>query len=271
VNSEPVIELREARIAQPAMPQLTSVNAVTWSVLRDEMWVVAGLPGSGKSSLLLAAAALNPLTVGELRLFGQPVRAGQGDAFREIRRRVGVIFEGGGHLFGSATIAENAALPIRYHRNIEVEEAVAEVQPLLELCALTEVAGQNTRFISRAVRQRVALARALAMQPEVLLLDNPLAGLDPGQIRWWRRMIPELRAGHPLLGNRPMTLVVTTDNFRPWIRIADRFAMVHQRTWRILGSRTELEAADTNSLHGLLESEDTIHLKRPAPEPSTSS
>lgn len=254
MNTEPVIELVAADVA-PAQADEVSVNDVSWTVNRGDWWVLGGPPHSGKSALLMTLGILNPPVRGEVRLFGQTVTKTEGEELASLRRRLGVLFEGGGHLFDHASVLENVALPVRYHHNLSLEDAVEQVMPFLEACGIASSAGKLTRHLSRAVRRRVALARALVLRPEVLLIDNPVAGLDPGQIRWWRGLLSQLSAGHPVLDNQPTTLVLATDDLRPWLPLAQQFSVVRDRKWHALGGREELRSANSTLLAELLDEE----------------
>ena len=128
---------------------------------------------------------------------------------------MGFVFEGG-QLFNQLTIRENVALPLQYHHDLPPAAAAQEVQALLELLELTPLADITPPNISDNWRQRAALARALILKPEVLLLDNPLGRLGGRHRHWWLRFLDQLWRGHEWCGGRPMTLVATTDDLRPW-------------------------------------------------------
>ena len=108
------------------------------------------------------------------------------------------------------------ALPLQYHHNLTPAAAAQEVQALLELLELTPLADVTPSNVGDNWRQRAALARALILKPEVLLLDNPLAGLGARHLHWWLRFLDQLSHGHDWCGGQPMTIVATTDDLRPW-------------------------------------------------------
>lgn len=239
----PLVQLNSVAIQHPAAPGVWLLESVNWTVHPGEFWVVAGMQGSGKTALMETAAGLRPLIQGDVELFGQRITGREGDRFRDHRRRLGVVFEGGGRLFNHLTVAENIALPLRYHRDCTLEDVQDEVVPLIELFGLQRMAGVQAGRLGRVWAQRVALARALILRPELLFLDNPLAGMDVQQTRWWRRFVQELAQGHPQFGNTPMTLVVACDDLRPWLDLGKQFVLAHDRQWRILGSRAEVAAS----------------------------
>ena len=235
MNALPVIELVGAGIPAEvgAEPLLRGVN---WTVFAGDFWVITGSHGSGKSALLETLAGIRPCADGSLRWFGQPfqVTGSENSGQSALRRRLGLVFEGGGRVFRQLSVAENIALPVSYHDGCSLEEALDLTAPLRSALDLDRLASAPAGRVGRGWMQRVALGRALALKPEVLLLDNPVAGMDPAHVRWWQEFLGLLSAGHPVNAGRPLTLVVTADEARPWSGRGRHFAEVRGRVWQVL-------------------------------------
>jgi ABC-type transporter Mla maintaining outer membrane lipid asymmetry ATPase subunit MlaF len=174
------------------------------------------------------------------------VQAGFEPDLLAARLRVGMVFEGG-RLFQHLTVAENVALPLRYHSRMSLSEAFARTDELLKLTGLYQFAENLPGILSRNSQQRVGLARALALKPEVLLLDNVVTGLDAREAAWWLRLLDGLAAGHELLDNHKLTLVATTGDLRPWRGRARHFAVLHNK--RFISFDQPLDDAVTRDAH----------------------
>ena len=237
------VDMVDVAVAPPHNPAEPLVTDVNWQVQRDEFWLVAGPQQSGKTLLLqLAAGLLRPLQ-GTCRVFGAELAGERGEEHLPARRRVGVVFDGGGRLFSQLTVQENVSLPLRYCDGADV--AAIRTQELLTGLDLDEWRDRRPRSLSRSWCQRVALARALALRPELLLLDNPLRNLDARHLDWWLETLGQLAAGHPALGGRPVTLVAATDELRAWRGIGARHALLQGRRLRLLeGTADNTEAAE---------------------------
>jgi phospholipid/cholesterol/gamma-HCH transport system ATP-binding protein len=231
----PLIELCDVAVGTGGPGSRPLIEAVDWSVARGEFWLVAGLPGCGKSLLLQTAAGLLPAGRGSLRLFGRAVAALSETEFTEVRRRIGFVFPDGGRLFHDLTVAQNIGLPLCYQRDCRLDAVAEPVNALLEWAGLSAFANAEPSRLGRSFRQRVAAARALALEPEVLFLDNPLSGLDAGQSRWWLNAIEQLAAGRSAIRRSPSTLVVAVDDLRPWWGAARQLALIQEHRWRRLG------------------------------------
>lgn len=224
----PVLEMIDVAVASVKNPDQVALEGIHWRVDAGDFWFIGGLHGSGKKDFIAAAAALLPPVRGTYRMFGREIGDQAGDELMPERLRLGLVFDGG-QLLNHLTIEENITLPIRYHRNLPSQDVDDRARALLELTQLTFAAALPPGELSRNWQQRAGLARALALQPEVLLLDNPLAGLDPRDAAWWVTLVAQLAAGHPLLNGRPLTLVATGDDFRPWEKGARQCAVLKDR------------------------------------------
>jgi ABC-type transporter Mla maintaining outer membrane lipid asymmetry ATPase subunit MlaF len=114
---------------------------------------------------------------------------------------------------------------------------------MLELTELAPFANHMPGAVGRNWQKRAGLARALMLRPEILLLDNPLGGLDLRHANWWLDFLDQLSAGHRPLAGQPMTLIVAAENLRPWRGRARQFAVLKDQQFVACGSRTELERA----------------------------
>lgn len=252
MSTQPILEMTAVEVAEASRSGHGVVQAVEWSVDKGECWVVAGVQGSGVSAFLETAAGLRPVASGVLRLFGRPLAELRGDAVSEIRTRVGFLFSGSGRLFDSLTAIENITLPLRYHLGMSMESAVEEVRPLLEWLELQSVAGAVPTRLGRGMRLRVALARALALRPELLVLDDPVSGLDSGQIRWWRSIVTSLTSGSPWMDRKPATVIVGTEVLRPFLSIGHRFALIHRGAFQRLGDSGSVMALTEDPVREVL-------------------
>jgi len=234
-NDQPaVIEMRGARVTALRDSSLVVLDDVNWTVLPGEFWVVAGPPYSGKSDLLMHAAALIAPVNGTCRLFGHDNSA-YDDSMIADRLRVGCAMSDG-KLFNQYTVAGNVALPLRYHKNLPEAEVEQFVGELLKLLELTPFADQSPVNVTTSWRQRTALARALVLKPELLLLDNPNGGLVARHRRWLVDFLEQLWRGHSFFDNRPMTVVITTDDLQAWQHPRRKFAAMHEGKFSVLGA-----------------------------------
>ncbi len=245
-----VIEMRDVSVGAMRDIGFIVLADVNWSVAPGEFWAVAGQQHSGKSDLLMLSAGLMTPVQGDCKLFGTETRRFDETKLTE-RLRVGFVFEGG-QLFNQLTIRENVALPLQYHRDLPPAEMGQEVAGLLELLELTPLAEVTPANVSNNWLQRAALARALILKPEVLLLDNPLAGLGIRHREWWLQFLDRLWRGHAWCGGRPMTLIATTDDLRPWQNADRKFALLHDKKFFPLGAWNEVESANDPVVKELL-------------------
>ena len=236
-------------------------EAIDWCVAAGDYWVIGGLPAAGKSDLLALAAGLQRPAQGQFFLFGQETDQMGEEEFLRERMRVGLVFADGGRLFNQFTVAENVALPLCYHHNCPVAEVLEPVQAILELTGLTPLAHNTPGVIGRSMRQRTGLARALALKPELLLLDDPVAGLDLRQTRWWLELLASLSDGHPLMEGKKITLAVTAGDLRPWVEAGRQFALLKQNRFLPLGGKVEMDVSTEPLLRELLATE-ASHLKQ---------
>lgn len=229
----PALEMRGLTVTAMRNPKLTVAQAVDWTVQPGEFWVIGAPQHSGKSDFLMTAAGIMAPAAGEFFFLGEPMPIFEEERLPH-RLKLGFVFDGG-QLLGSLTIAENIALPLRYHFRWKEAEIHARVTELLQAMELTPWANLTPARVARSWRQRAGLARVLALAPEVLLVDSPLSGLDTRHTVWWLEMLAALARGHGLRDGKLLTIAVTADNLQPWRRTANRVACLSQKELLVLG------------------------------------
>jgi phospholipid/cholesterol/gamma-HCH transport system ATP-binding protein len=249
--SNPIIEMSGVSVGAMHDPNRVVVEGVNWRVAAGDFWVVAGLARSGKSDLLMLTAGLMAARSGSYRLFGEAMPIFE-ESRLHTRLRLGFVFDGG-QLFNHLTVAENVALPLRYHESLPPDRLSERVDALLELTELKPLARRTPGALGRNWRKRAGLARALALQPEILLLDNPLGGADVREAGWWLSFLTQLSAGHEFMPDRrATTLVVSADDLSPWRERAKQFAILRDGRLETLGDRAQLAAAADSLVKELL-------------------
>ena len=246
----PALEMRRLAVAAMKNPNITVAKDVNWTVQPGEFWVVGAPQHSGKSDFLMTIGGIMSPAEGEFSFKGEAMPIFE-EARMAHRLKLGFVFDGG-QLIGSLTIAENIALPLRYHARMSAEAITNRVDELLALTELTSWADNTPVNVARSWRQRAGLARALALQPEVLLLDSPLTGLYLRHTAWWLGFLSELARGHSALAGQALTLVATADDLRPWRRHANRVACLSKRQLLVLGDWAAVEASDEPVVKDLL-------------------
>ena len=209
---EPVVSLSHVDAGYPGSVIL---HDVTFDVMRGEVFILLGGSGCGKSTVMKHMIGLNPVLAGSLSVTGMEwTNASRAGLFR----RIGVMYQSGA-LFGSMTCLENVMLPLEEFSSLKRAERRERAHALLGDVELADAADKMPSEISGGMRKRVAIARAMALDPEVVFLDEPSAGLDPVTSAALDDLVLRLRE------EKAMTFVVVTHELPSVFKIGDRAAM----------------------------------------------
>ncbi|HEX6210717.1 MAG TPA: ATP-binding cassette domain-containing protein [Methylomirabilota bacterium] len=225
------------------------LRGVSLAVQPGETVVIMGGSGSGKTVTLRLIAGLIRPTAGIVRVFGRRLDNLGEEELLPIRRRMGYVFQGAA-LFDSLTVHENVAYPLREHTSLGEDEIRERVLHFLALVGLgPEVLNLLPSELSGGMRKRVGIARALAQEPEILLFDEPTAGLDPTNARMVAELIVQLRGGVC------DAAVVVTHDLELTRTVADRVAILIEGRFAALGARDEVLASDIPAVQAFLAGE----------------
>ena len=242
--AETVIEMRNVSTSFGEHVVHTDINL---AINRAEIFAIIGGSGSGKSTLLREMILLQRPNTGSIRILGIDLKDINDEDALSLRKRWGVMFQHGG-LFGSLTVKENVGLPLREHTQLS-ETLIDEIAAAkLAMTGLKpEVSQQYPSELSGGMMKRASLARAMALDPELLFLDKPTAGLDPVSAAGVDELVIKLRDQFGL------TIVMITHDLDLLWQVADRVAVLADGKVQAVDSMLVLSTSDHPAVKAFFE------------------
>ena len=238
--AEPIIEVRGL---VTRFGDHTVHDGLDLDVYRGEVLGVVGGSGTGKSVLLRAIVGLLKPAAGHIRVFGCDMLAASNDERQEIEQRWGVMFQDGA-LFSSLTVRQNIEVPMR--EQLDLDDATRKALADLKLSLVGLPANAATKYpseLSGGMRKRAGLARALALDPEIVFLDEPTAGLDPIGAAAFDTLIQKLQRA---LG---LTVFFVTHDLDSLHTICDRVAVLAEKKVLATGTLQDMREVDHPWVH----------------------
>lgn len=230
---------------------LRVLDSVSFDVTRGQTLCILGRSGTGKSVTIKQLVGLIRPDSGRIYVEGEDITAMTPEALAGVRKRMGFLFQYSA-LFDSISVGENVAFPLRRHTDLSDREIRERVERKLDRVGLAGVYRKSPSEISGGMRKRAGLARALALDPPVLLADEPSSGLDPVTSREIDELFLELK------NSERTTMVIVTHNIPSARRIGDELALLHQGRIVARGAPSELERSDHPLVREFMQAEGGI-------------
>ena len=231
---EPIIEIKELYKSYDGLQVLQGVEL---RVEKGETITILGGSGTGKSLLLRLITGLERPDRGEIHIYGKDIVSLKEHELLPMRRKMGMLFQGAA-LFDSLSAGENVAYPIKEHFHLSEGEIEKIVREKLRLVGLEGIEDMMPAELSGGMKKRVALARAIAVDPEIILYDEPTTGLDPANTRRIRHLIIELQKV------LKVTSIVVTHDIESAYAVTDRLALLHRGIIVMVGTKEEFVSSE---------------------------
>lgn len=196
------------------------LNGVHLEIPKGKVTVILGPSGTGKTVLMRHLIGLTRPDRGHVYLEGVEINTLSEQKLNEIRKRFGMLFQSGA-LFDSLTVSENVAFPLLEHTALSAREVDEKVRMKLKLVGLEGAGPKMPSELSGGMRKRVGLARAIALEPEIILYDEPTTGLDPLTTETINQLISDMQR------KLAITSVIISHDIESTFAVADRVAMLH--------------------------------------------
>ena len=243
MDSEVIIRFRE--VSKSFGPK-SVLSGMDLDVRKSETLTIVGGSGTGKSVTLKLLIRLMALDSGAVEAFGEDVGSLDARALLGLRRRIGMLFQGAA-LFDSLTVLENIAYPLVEHKWGTAAERRDRVAQVLEMVGMPGVEDLRPPELSGGMKKRVGLARAIAIEPDVILYDEPTTGLDPINVRRINGLILELQE------KLQVTSIVVTHDMESCFTVTDRIAFLFDGKIAWVGNRDDASTSGHPVLQRFIE------------------